>query len=124
MCGENALAGSAERIVECAANSRHIHDAARFFEAPNGGALHPDYDLALKPTSGCMPRAYPTRAMKKRESATREEATFQMSFPDLSNGKIFIPQEKTGAGDNDISRGTNNHARAMEGENLGGRFFI
>ena len=57
-----------------------------------------------------MPRAYPTRAMKKRESATREEATFQMSFPDLSNGKIFIPQQETGT--------------AMESENPGGRAFI
>lgn len=71
-----------------------------------------------------MPRAYPTRAMKKRESATREEATFQTSFPDLSNGKIFIPQQETGTAYNDISRGTNNHARAMEGENPGGRAFI
>lgn len=71
-----------------------------------------------------MPRAYPTRAMKKRESATREDATFQMSFPDLSNGKIFIPQQETGTAYNGISRGTNNHARAMESENPGGRAFI
>ena len=71
-----------------------------------------------------MPRAYPTRAMKKRESATREEATFQMSFTDLSNGKIFIPQQETGTAYNGISRGTNNHARAMESENPGERAFI
>ena len=43
----------------------YIHDVARFFEVLNGGSLHPDYELTLKPTSGYMLRAYSTRTMKK-----------------------------------------------------------
>ena len=48
----------------------YIHDVARFFEALNGGTLHPDYEFTLKPTSGYMLRAYSTSTMKKREPVT------------------------------------------------------
>ena len=72
----------------------------------NGGSLHPDYELTLKPTSGYMLRAYSTRTMKKRESITREEVTFYTSSPDLSNNEIFLPQQETGTEYNDISRET------------------
>lgn len=42
-----------------------------FFEALNGGALRPDCDLALKPVSGCMPRAYSARATKRIRNPRR-----------------------------------------------------
>ena len=86
--------------------SHYIHDVARFFEALNGGSLHPDYEFTLKPTSGYMLRAYSTRAMKKRESITRKEVTFHTFFPDISGSEIFIPQQETGTEYNDISRET------------------
>lgn len=50
--------------------NHYIHDVARFFEAINGGTLHPDYEFTLKPTSGYMLRAYSTSTMKKREPVT------------------------------------------------------
>ena len=72
----------------------------------NGGRLHPDYELTLKPTSGYMLRAYSTRTMKKRESITREEVTFHTSFQDISSSEIFVPQQEIGTEYNDISRET------------------
>lgn len=99
--------GGFDAVFDCNEyESHYIHDVARFFEALNGGTLHPDYELTLKPASSCMLRAYSTRTMKKRESITREEVTFHMSFPDISTSEIFVPQRETGTEYNDISRET------------------
>lgn len=84
----------------------YIHDVARFFEALNGGTLHPDYEFTLKPTSGYMLRAYSTRTMKKRGLVMCEEVAFHRSFPDISNSEIFVPQQETGTEYNDIPRET------------------
>ena len=102
----------------------YIHDVARFFEVLNGGSLHPDYELTLKPTSGYMLRAYSTRTMKKRESITREEVTFHTSFPDLSNSEIFVPQQETGTEYNDISRETTITPAQWKAKVEAGEWFI
>ena len=59
----------------------YIHNVARFFEVLNGGALHPDYDLTLKPASGYMLRAYSTRTMEKRggDNARRGGLSYVLS---------------------------------------------
>lgn len=42
--------------------------------------------------------------MKKRKAITRKEATFHMSFSNLADCEIFVPQQQTGAEYKDISR--------------------
>ena len=104
--------------------SHYIHDVARFFEVLNGGTLHPDYNLTLKPTSGYMLRAYSTRTMKKRESMTREDVTFHMAFPNLADCEIFVPQQQTGAEYYDISRETTTTPAQWKAKVAAGEWFI
>lgn len=74
--------GSAERVFSMGGKLYHgkvgpLYPQCRaIFEVLNGGALHPDYDLTLKPASGYMLRAYSTRTMEKRGAITREEVAF------------------------------------------------
>lgn len=102
----------------------YIHNVARFFEVLNGGALHPDYDLTLKPASGYMLRAYSTRTMEKRGAITREEVAFHTSFPDISNSEIFVPQRETGTEYNDISRETTITPAQCKAKVAAGEWFI
>ena len=78
----------------------------------------------MKPASGCMLRAHPTRAMKKREAMAREEATFHMAFPDLADCEIFVPQQQTGAECNDISRETTATPAQWKAKVAAGEWFI
>lgn len=100
----------------------YIHNVARFFEVLNGGALHPDYDLTLKPASGYMLRA--TRTMEKRGAITCEEGAFHTSFPDISNSEIFVPQRETGTEYNDISRETTITPAQCKAKVAAGEWFI
>ena len=102
----------------------YIHNVARFFEVLNGGVLHPDYDLTLKPASGYMLRAYSTRTMEKRGAITREEVAFHTSFPDISNSEIFVPQRETGTEYNDISRETTITPAQCKAKVAAGEWFI
>ena len=71
---------------QCILSGRRIYPrCCPVFEVLNGGALAAGYRLTLKATSGCVPRACSTRAMKKREAMTREEGAFYTSFPNLAN---------------------------------------
>ena len=102
----------------------NIADPARFFGVLNGVPLDSDINYTMSPTSGYMLRAYSTRAMKRRESMTREEATFHMSFPDLSGCEIFIPQQQTGAEYSDISRETTTTPAEWKAKVEAGEWFI
>ena len=104
--------------------NHHIHDAAGFFGILNEETLPTDCNYTMRPISGCMLRAYSTRAMKKRESMTREDVTFHMAFPDLADCEIFVPQQQTGAEYNDISRETTATPAQWKAKVAAGEWFI
>ena len=89
----------------CAANSAAccIHDAVRFFEALNGGALRPDCDLALKPVSGYAARVFGARDEENPPPAKRRP--FTRLFRSSPTAEYSF-RRHTGAQYNDILRGT------------------
>ena len=85
---------------------RFFGSAQRGYIAPG---LRPDaetdlgYMLRACSTRSTNKRKAMTRTMKKRETITREEMTFYMSFSHTTECEIFAPQQQTGAEHNDIS---------------------
>ena len=102
-------------------STRYIHDIARFFEVPNGGSLHPDCDLTMKPTSGCMLRAHPTRAMKKREAMAREERDISHGLSGPCRVRNIRSAAADGRGVQRHFARDDSHSGAMEGQSRGGR---
>lgn len=51
-----------------------------FFERPNGGTPHPEYNMTLKATPGYMLRVYSTRAMKNARPLCAGRRLFKRLF--------------------------------------------
>ena len=107
----------------CAANSAAccIHDAVRFFEALNGGALRPDCDLALKPVSGYAARVFGARDEENPPPAKRRP--FTRLFRSSPTAEYSF-RRHTGAQYNDILRETAIASAQCEAKAAAGDRFI